>query len=710
MTSVKAVELAARELGLTTNGTLRLESTETTPDRRQVLSDGGISEKPIEAKLVYMPQQDGRIALTWNLRIRALSGEHSWDVFVDANDGRIVRSEDLMFRCGSHEHSHPEDHENETHDPLYEKESAIASNQNEMRSGGPATGTYEVFEFPLESPFFGSRTVVTDVYDTTASPYGWHDTNGSPGAEYTITRGNNVYAYESGDNPGFSPNGGASLEFFYPLNLIWTPGNQSEAAAITNAFYWTNVLHDIAYRHGFDEASGNHQVNNYGNGGVGGDPMEVKVQISSGCGPTWSPEVEGVSPVMNLRIGGAQCPIPAPVEHDNAFDNLAIAHEYAHGIGFRLVGGPYDIYAYVNPESPTEGVSDWFGMITTMEPGAVSTDPRTIGTWILADETGPGFRDFPYSTDMTVNPKTYADLGPWSAGGFHRVGQVYAAVLWEMTWNLIDVHGFDPDFHTGTGGNNIAIELVIEALKLVPSEPGLVDFRDAVLQADMVLNNSANNCLIWQAFAKRGVGLSADQGTTSGVPTTAVGDETEAFDMPSYCSCTQLDLVIDEDVNPGWIDFQEATNTILATNVIFNDGRAEYNAGDSVTLGPGFHAQSGSDFLAYIETCSGLNQKAPRVAYEEIETIGMESSDGPAEHNFAISPNPTNGVFDLKGTHSMATWELSNHMGRVFAKGELNDQRTTSNQINIQHLPTGLYFVCVVFKDGTTRTKQLIRD
>ncbi len=33
-----------------------------------------------------------------------------------------------------------------------------------------------------------------------ASPYGWHDTNGAAGAEYTITHGNNAHAYTDTDN------------------------------------------------------------------------------------------------------------------------------------------------------------------------------------------------------------------------------------------------------------------------------------------------------------------------------------------------------------------------------------------------------------------------------------------------------------------------------------------------------------------------------
>ena len=39
-------------------------------------------------------------------------------------------------------------------------------------------------------------------------------------------------------------------------------------------------------------------------------------------------------------------------------------------------------------------------------------------------------------------------------------------MLWDLTWALINSYGYDPDLYEGTGGNNIAMALVIEALKL----------------------------------------------------------------------------------------------------------------------------------------------------------------------------------------------------------------------------------------------------
>jgi len=92
-------------------------------------------------------------------------------------------------------------------------------------------GSYNVFPLPLASPLAGNRAIVTDVHNLTASPFGWHDTNGVEGPEFTVTRGNNVNAYEDGDNFGYQPDGGAGLTFDFPFDPVYTISNQSEDAA-----------------------------------------------------------------------------------------------------------------------------------------------------------------------------------------------------------------------------------------------------------------------------------------------------------------------------------------------------------------------------------------------------------------------------------------------------------------------------------------------
>ena len=56
----------------------------------------------------------------------------------------------------------------------------------------------------------------------------------------------------------------------------------NKEVAVQNLFYLNNVIHDILYRHGFDEAAGNFQVDNFGKGGASGDPVRAEAQDGSG--------------------------------------------------------------------------------------------------------------------------------------------------------------------------------------------------------------------------------------------------------------------------------------------------------------------------------------------------------------------------------------------------------------------------------------------
>lgn len=96
-------------------------------------------------------------------------------------------------------------------------------------------------------------------------------------------------------------------------------------------------------------------------------------------------------------------------------------------------------------------------------------------------------------------------------------------MLFEMAENLIGEHGFEstlfpPAANTTStfyndkytrlvpkSGNTLAMQLVVDGLKLQPCRPAFTDARDAILTADKVLTQGDNACLIWKAFAKRGL-------------------------------------------------------------------------------------------------------------------------------------------------------------------------------------------------------------
>ena len=99
---------------------------------------------------------------------------------------------------------------------------------------------YRVHPLPVASPDHGPRALVVDPADGQASPFGWHDTNGIPGPEFTVLRGNNVWVYVdqnadgSPDGPG--PDGGPGLVFDHPAAPgVVPPLSYAEAIRTMNA-------------------------------------------------------------------------------------------------------------------------------------------------------------------------------------------------------------------------------------------------------------------------------------------------------------------------------------------------------------------------------------------------------------------------------------------------------------------------------------------
>ena len=144
-----------------------------------------------------------------------------------------------------------------------------------------------------------------------------------------VTKGNNVDAYEDGDNIGYQPDGDVQLDFTgYPFDPIYSNTNQYEDSAITNLFYWNNIIHDLVYVYGFDEEAGNFQENNYGNGGSENDSVNAEAQDGSGtCNANFGTPPDGSNPTMQMYVCN---------DKDGDFDNLVIVHEYGHGISNRL--------------------------------------------------------------------------------------------------------------------------------------------------------------------------------------------------------------------------------------------------------------------------------------------------------------------------------------------------------------------------------------
>jgi len=274
-----AVAAAADALGLDAPEGLKILELDLASGEA-LLSGGGISESPIVAKTGWQPTKEG-LRLAWQVTIDDATDIHLWNATVDAGTGALLKKVDWTIE------DEIEDLAATVHGGKVPAPPGASAPARGFSLSPVADGScYRVYELALESPNDGDRRLVCNPADATASPFGWHDTDGASGADFTITRGNNSHAYFDQDSNnaadfGTDVNGGAGLSFDFPADL--TEHSQAyRAAVVTNLFFGCNTFHDLLYIRGWDEAAGNFQANNYGKGGLAGD--YVRCEAADGGG------------------------------------------------------------------------------------------------------------------------------------------------------------------------------------------------------------------------------------------------------------------------------------------------------------------------------------------------------------------------------------------------------------------------------------------
>lgn len=171
-----------------------------------------------------------------------------------------------------------------------------------------ANDSYNVF---IEGPDKGPQTIVAGPgAGNTESPAGWLGT----GAQTSIRiSGNNVNAYLDTDANNAADAGGTSVtngNFVTVTDLSQQPTTTANKnVAVQNLFYLNNVVHDVLYRHGFTESELNFQVNNFGKGGLGNDPVSAEAQDGSGTNnANFSTPSDGSAPRMQMYLWSGTSP------------------------------------------------------------------------------------------------------------------------------------------------------------------------------------------------------------------------------------------------------------------------------------------------------------------------------------------------------------------------------------------------------------------
>ena len=621
-----------------------------------VYTPAGIAKQNIVAELMWVTTDDGKtINLAWNITIDVLHSADYMNVRVDALNGQIINADNSTLYEKNLKKNTAE---------LQIKKNIPQLQFNNDHIDAVADAAYRVIPLPTEAPTFGPLAIVNDPWlnagaSNPVTVFGWHSDGTN---EYDYTRGNNVFAYDDTANinmPGHSDTSSTpspSFTFTKTPDFTMQPHvTNNMRAATTNLFYVTNMMHDISYQYGFDEPSGNFQVNNDGRGGIGGDPLNAESQDGAGTDNAnmltlpdgqsprmrmylWDPAplfltvntpasiagnytaVQGAFSTNNLLntpitgtaiyfnddiagtthlgcgapansiagkivfinrgtcnftqkvkdaqtagaiavimiddvvetpivMGGTDNTITIPTVMisqadganltaqiaagesvtlnsspmiDGDYDDGVMAHEYTHGISNRLTGGPANTSCLTNAEQGGEGWSDYMALMVTQHWDTTTVADsfvlRPLGTYVLGEPTtGAGLRTYPYTLNMAVDPHTYADMnGTPNGSEVHYIGEIWASALWDMTWRIIEQEdSIEPNIYNAasTGGNTIALNDVIMGMKLQPCSPGYIDARNAILQADSILYNYRHKCAIWGAFARRGMGYSAQQGS-----------------------------------------------------------------------------------------------------------------------------------------------------------------------------------------------------
>ncbi len=305
---------------------------------------------------------------------------------------------------------------------------------------------------------------------------------GFPGTwvDFDVADGNNAYAHLDDNGPTV---GGTVIDGAVVFNPRLPSGN---AQRILNLFYYVNCMHNFFYMLGFREADGNFQVRNTSPGGLPSDPVDARVYSGFVNGTaTMTTSVDGRSPIMRTGL------VSSTGRH-TALDATVIYHEYTHGVTNRLVGGPLNDRALdaVQSQAFGEGSSDFFACI--------AAETNVVGAWVVGN--ADGIRSAPYTS---AYPAHFGNLGQGQFRGIHASGEIWCAALMELS-RTID--------------KTLCLQLVMDALKLMPANPTFLQSRDAILRA---LDHSSSagiisaatyttsHAAIWRAFARYGMGPNA---------------------------------------------------------------------------------------------------------------------------------------------------------------------------------------------------------
>jgi extracellular elastinolytic metalloproteinase len=330
-----------------------------------------------------------------------------------------------------------------------------------------------------------------------------------------------------------------------PDTTFTSPERNDIDAARANLFAMHNRMHDWSYHLGFTEQTFNLQRDNFGRGGLGGDPEQGNAQAGGVTGGPASGFAardnanqitpnDGQAPITNMYLWQ---PIAAAFYApcvDGDFDMSVVGHEYTHAISNRMVAGPNAGLSGSQAGAMGESWSDLDAIEILNEYGFVPVADENryaVGPYVTGDKRA-GIRNY----GMNQSPLNYSDVGydfvcnaatcPLLTQ-VHADGEIWSATNFAIRQAMIARYGAGmpasqeacADGLVPVGscpGNRRWIQLVFDAWLLIAAgNVSMLDARDAMLAADVIRFGGANQDLLWNVFASRGFGENAASNGTN---------------------------------------------------------------------------------------------------------------------------------------------------------------------------------------------------
>lgn len=517
LTAAQAVVAGGKSIGYTLDANTFVTKTSEPGNRKQTLAAGPFS-RDITAELVYFAVEPGLARLAYSMIL--WQPVDAYYILVDATDGTLLWRKNITAH--------------QTQPATY-----VVYTAGSPAPMAPST-TLPGLGIQASGVTRTSVTLIGNEPPNTFNNLGWL-TDG-----VNITSGNNVDAgldlvAPDGIDPGGEATGSPTRVFDFSYNPpplgADAPTLASYRAGVTaNLFYWANIYHDSVYLLGFTEAARNFQVNNFGRGGLGNDAVSAQVQDYSGVNnANFSTPPDGTPGKMQMYIFNGPTP-----NRDGSIDADVFLHELTHGLSNRLHNNGSGLTT-AQAGGMGEGWSDYYARCLLSQSSEDVNGVFSAGGYVTY-QINPGFVDnyyygirrFPYAVKTTVgangkphNPLTFADIdtaqinltdgayppgpiGSSTANEVHNIGEVWCMMLLEVRARMINRLGW-------AVGNNRALQIVTDAMKLDVASPTIIQARDSIIAADNAGYGGVDVVDIRNGFATRGAGAGASVSGTSTV-------------------------------------------------------------------------------------------------------------------------------------------------------------------------------------------------